>query len=273
MSGEMRGTVGRVPLHERGEYGTSGGATLPPRIGDAYGLGRSSLCVVTRDQVRRLAETHGWPSVLSDRELATVETFAVERRRRDWLAGRLAAKLLVGRTLAPTLDAAVPLRDIEVENDADGAPHFTVARRSGLERGWSISIAHCAGHGACAIAQSGVTGRVGVDLERVRELRPELLRYFLSAGERRRLRRLAESDPLGPITPLALWTIKEAVIKAAPRLTERTMHNVHLTWDETGHVSAAIAGPAANGVRVTVWCERRGTWILACATCRPTGEG
>jgi 4'-phosphopantetheinyl transferase len=270
MRGEMRGTVGRVPLRERGEYGTCGRATRPPATGAGHGLGRSlPSVVVTRDQVCRIAETPGWPSVLSVRELAAVEAFAVEKRRRDWLAGRLAAKLLIARTLASTLGAAVPLRDIEVEYDADGAPRFTVARRPGLERGWSISITHASGHGACAMAQTSRVGRVGVDLERTRELRPELLRYFLSAGERRRL---GESDPAGPITPLALWTIKEAVIKAAPRLTERAMRNVHLAWDETGRVAAAIAGPAANGVGVTVWCERRGTWILAHATCRPTGE-
>jgi len=269
--GEMGGIVSPLPPRERGEYGTFGRAALPLAVGLVRGLDRSTRrLIVTAGRVRRLAETRGWPVVLSERELAALQALASEKRRRDWLAGRLAAKLLVARTLAPALGTLLPLRDIEIGYDTDGAPRFTVAGRPGLESGWSISIAHCAGHGACAMAQTSRTGRVGVDLERARELRPELRRYFLSADE---LRRLGELPAGGPISPLALWTVKEAVIKAAPHATQRSMRNVHLSWDQTGRVSAAIIGPAARGVRIAAACERRGFWLLAYATCLPAGEG
>jgi len=269
----MRGAPRRRTSAGGREYGTLGACARPQSVGARRGLGSSArpfLLAVSPRRALSLLRADGATAVLSGPERATFESFAIEKRRWDWLAGRLAAKMLVARTLTRYRTLDVLLGDVVIEYDGDGAPRFSVAGHPGLEREWSLSIAHADGYGVCALGRAATLGRVGVDLERDRELRPDLLRFFLSDDERRRL---AERGVRASITPVMLWTLKEAVIKAAPRRTERSMWNVRLRWDDAGRVAASIPGPAGRGVRVVAHCERHGRWLLAYAACRPAADG
>jgi 4'-phosphopantetheinyl transferase EntD len=80
-----------------------------------------------------------------------------DARRRDWRAGRLAAKRAVR---------------------AAGLPAARL----------TVSIAHVAGRAAAVAALA--PGRVGIDLERAGSVRPAQARYFLTRAERRLARRL-----------------------------------------------------------------------------------
>jgi phosphopantetheinyl transferase len=72
--------------------------------------------------------------------------------------------------------------------------------------GPDFSIAHAAGCAVCAVAPPGVA--IGVDLESADAVDPESLRLVTSAAERARIY-------AGSLSATALWTCKEAVLKAA----------------------------------------------------------
>jgi 4'-phosphopantetheinyl transferase EntD len=232
---------------------------------------RPAILVVSARLVRRVVAARGAGALLSEHERATLGELAVERRRWDWLAGRLAAKALIARLILAARGVRVPLRALEIDYDEDGAPRCraagdaTAAGGCDLARDWAISIAHDDGYGACAAVRATAYGRVGVDLERDRPLRAASLRYFLSAAERRQL--LASRDTAHP-TPVALWAIKEAVVKAAPTLTGRSMQRVAVSWGG-GVVCARVAARGGASLRVSAGYERWGGRLLAYATCAP----
>lgn len=72
--------------------------------------------------------------------------------------------------------------------------------------GPDFSIAHAAGRVACAVAPPGVA--IGVDLEPEDGVQLESLRLVTSAAERAQVQ-------AGALSAAALWTCKEAVLKAA----------------------------------------------------------
>ncbi|HKO16514.1 MAG TPA: hypothetical protein VJU87_09755 [Gemmatimonadaceae bacterium] len=98
----------------------------------------------------------------------------------------------------------------------------------------SVSIAHCDGVAIAAAADSSI--RVGVDIERVGEIAPEHLRYFLAASERCTEASLA-------------WVLKEAAWKALALGPGIPFTAVQLSFDrEAGSL---------QGVRV------EGAWMAA----------
>jgi 4'-phosphopantetheinyl transferase len=137
---------------------------------------------------------------LSPDERAAFGRLRPPSSRRDYLAAHLVLRLSVARALA------VPPPDVRLGYDASGRPRIDGAVVQ-------ISLTHCHGLGACAVSAVGDTVPVGIDAEP------------LSAGSR-----VAEVKDLA-LTPaeqswagataternarlVALWTAKEAVLKA-----------------------------------------------------------
>lgn len=77
--------------------------------------------------------------ILTPREAALFETLRLESRRKEWLAGRFAAKEAVIKAIS-TNEIIVGPRDIEVLPDADGRPVATCAKRTDMNL--AVSIAH-----------------------------------------------------------------------------------------------------------------------------------
>jgi 4'-phosphopantetheinyl transferase EntD len=120
-------------------------------------------------------------------------------RRRDWLAGRQAAKKAVAA------HCGVPPTRVRLLRRVGVAPAVLLRDDDASARAMpiSISISHCNGLGLAAVADS--PARVGVDLERVGQIDHEHLRYFLSPGEWRVAERAGGTF---------VWTLKEAAWKA-----------------------------------------------------------
>jgi phosphopantetheinyl transferase len=186
-------------------------------------------------------------AALDDVERETLARYSFEKRRRDWILGRFAAKLAVAEVtdLAP---AAVGIRSEE-----NGHPVAV-----GAPVGWDLSLTH--GHSfAGALCAPGA---VGVDLELLRSVPPNGWRFFLTPSEREWL----AGEPLGPHGEIIAWALKEAAYKAVQGETEG-MH--HLTLGEVGGGSARIGHPTgALEARYRVgerFClaiaARDGTWI------------
>lgn len=85
---------------------------------------------------------------------------------------------------------------------------LTWSRRGkpGWPHGPSFSIAHSGGYAVCAVAPAGVG--IGVDIESAGRVRDAMLRLVTSRGERAQV-------ASGLMDATALWTCKEAVLKAA----------------------------------------------------------
>lgn len=86
--------------------------------------------------------------------------------------------------------------------------HLTWSRRGkpGWPEGPSFSIAHANGYAACAVAPPGVA--IGVDIESAGRVQGRTLRLVTTPAERAQVQG-------GVMDATALWTCKEAVLKAA----------------------------------------------------------
>ncbi|MEF8939339.1 MAG: 4'-phosphopantetheinyl transferase superfamily protein, partial [Salinivenus sp.] len=156
-------------------------ARLPPTV---------HLRSVTYDEV----EARRWRTWISEEERTCIESFGARSRRREFLAGRAAARQLLASRLS-TSPEAVPLRrhaDGGVDVDADA---------------WHVSIAHSGPHALAACAPHPV----GVDLEQIQPRDPGIADFLFRPEDRGLVERLPYAFDAALIL---CWTLKEAVLKA-----------------------------------------------------------
>jgi 4'-phosphopantetheinyl transferase len=125
---------------------------------------------------------------LSEKEAAQYAAFIMEKRRSEWLAGRLAAKTLLAES------GGIPLSGYEVASDLLGRPSCG---------GQLISISHSNGWAVAAIKPG--SSFLGIDLEKIEQRHPAWYRDYFHTSE------LPEPDPS---EGTRLWAIKEALMKA-----------------------------------------------------------
>ena len=148
---------------------------------------------------------------LSPRERAQLEALRSAKRRQDWLAGRLAAKaLLLGHLYDRGHDDLQPA-EIEISYGPYGEPEALIRGERRAEI--ALSIAHNGGRGFAGLSEVSQEGRIGVDLERIRPVRPDLTERFLSAKERDALSARFPSERASEGVVL-FWALKEAAFKA-----------------------------------------------------------
>ena len=123
---------------------------------------------------------------LSEKEAARYAAFRIEKRRSEWLAGRLAAKGL--------LADGGPLSRFEIASDLLGRPSCGEHL---------LSISHSNGWAVAAIKPDSKF--LGVDLEKIEERHPAWYRDYFHPAE------LPAPDPS---EGTRLWAIKEALMKA-----------------------------------------------------------
>lgn len=129
-------------------------------------------------------------SSLSPSEAAVYAAFRMEKRRKEWLAGRLAAKsLLAAEHGAEKLDA------YEIVQDKLGRPSCG---------GRLLSISHSNGWAMAALNPGGAIF-LGADLEKTEPRHPAWYKDYFNRSE------LPEPEPSAATR---IWTIKEALMKA-----------------------------------------------------------
>ncbi len=147
---------------------------------------------------------------LTPAEAAHFAKFKVEKRKIEWLGGRLAAKLLLSRFMGSRYD----FLNFEVLPDEDGHPAVTVRLNESMkiELGRSLSISHRDGAVAAAVSADTVS-RVGFDIEVMERRNRLMLEDYFESPEIDLLSGLP-----GDISPYMVavgWSIKESVLKAA----------------------------------------------------------
>jgi 4'-phosphopantetheinyl transferase EntD len=141
---------------------------------------------------------------LTPREASLLAEIKSPRRRRDWLAGRCAAKELIRSYLLEREGLALARSHIEILNDENGAPKVL------LPLNLEISIAHSGGHGLAGLCAHSP---LGVDLQQIRPVRPDLIERVLTERERAQLAQHFAGDSDSLEGTLVFWALKEAAIK------------------------------------------------------------
>jgi 4'-phosphopantetheinyl transferase len=150
--------------------------------------------VCLRDEAEEaLRDIDRLSSLLSQAEKLACRRLATEKRRVDWLSGRLAAK----RALAARINAAP--RDIEILNEPSGRPYCP------LPAAPSFSITHTAAGGLCAVGAGSAP--IGADWETIAARGPDVLAFYTHHCERTP-QVLASAE-----AQTRLWAVKEAVLK------------------------------------------------------------
>lgn len=175
---------------------------------------------------------------LSEREALQYAAFRIEKRRREWLAGRLAAKALL------TAGGGNPA-DFEISMDKLGRPACG---------GALVSITHSNGWAAAAMKPG--SSFLGLDLEKIEERHRAWYSDYFHPQE------LPSPDPS---EATRLWTIKEALLKAlglglmADPLAIRTDEKIRFTgkalerYRELGSPEFAVeTRPAPEGFWMAV---------------------
>ena len=203
---------------------------------------------------------HGVRGVLADAEVATLNAFPVERRRRDWLAGRVAAKRALRAAMRERGQPVPDYRAIELWNEEDGAPRFIIADMPKLGDRLDISLSHTDGAAVASVADRHASGTVGVDIETTRALPMALVSRVLQPSEATHLARGPHPEPI------VMWTVKEAALKAAHTFCS-ALRDVELTWKGARVVHARVVDDNAHR-GIVVRHRSVGPYTVALALCR-----
>lgn len=173
----------------------------------------SRLQLVTPIEVDKFASSQvgKLEELLSTQEILIFQKLKSEKRKRDWLAGRLAAKELLRAHLGQALGCLVPWEQIEIYNGPASEPCFRLLGDQ-LPININISIAHSHGYGLCGLARTREDGYIGVDLEKIRPVSTAVQRRFLIEAELEQIgRQLTGRESEGAVL---FWVLKEAAFKA-----------------------------------------------------------
>lgn len=211
---------------------------------------RVVLVTLTDAMTARICE--GLDRVLSAPERAMFHSFTLAKKRRQWLAGRLAAKaaLQIARPASAERFSAISLLPQAGRSGPPQAPE-----------GWHLSISHSGQVAAAACARHPL----GIDIEARRAFRPAVINRFVSPAELSRLAPVSTNDPRLTL----IWSLKEAALKArhAASITEISQ----VIWTGWGRGTRAFVSdrklhrPHAHGGFVR-------NYALALITCDASGE-
>jgi 4'-phosphopantetheinyl transferase len=151
------------------------------------------------------SEIKGLKDLLSKEEISRLESMGSRERRSSFLAGRGALRLI----LSDLLD--IPPYDIPISEGRSGRPELeAVPYKDRI----SLSLSHS---GAWILIALREGGRIGIDLELARESQEYVMlaRRFFHPDEASALSRLTGEYQKDLF--YAIWTMKEACLKAAGR--------------------------------------------------------
>ena len=144
------------------------------------------------------------PHWLTRDERARYEGFRFDKRRRDWLSGRWAAKTALLEI------SGLPEGDInrfEIASAPSGAP---LPRLDGRPYGARISLSHSNDRAFCTISRE--TTELGCDIELVEPRSEVFVETYFNESERERVERTSPLLRNSLVTKI--WSAKESTLKA-----------------------------------------------------------
>jgi len=186
-----------------------------------------------------------------------------ERRRLEWLLGRIAAKDAVRDHVLRRFDLALLPADVEILPDDSGRPIVGGSWISRLPRVPLVSISHVEGTAIAVVSDGETTSGVGVDLERTGRMKAGMETLSFDARERQILEGLEAHERDG--WALRLWCAKEASSKATGcRVSPMSPAlGVESIQRERGMVVLRCASPDAGTLTLSASTACEGDWIVA----------
>ncbi len=173
---------------------------------------------------------------LAPSERATLARLSVAKRRREWLAGRVAAKELVRRRHRISGEGALRRIEIVVQREGPhkGKPSYRIDELPGP---FDLSISHSGDRAVAALA-STPHEYIGIDIEQIEARGESFEALALSSAERALVARLDGEDRSVAVTQR--WVLKEALSKALGAGLRLRFERI------TVHVADGGAGRAAS---------------------------
>ncbi|MEJ2688787.1 MAG: 4'-phosphopantetheinyl transferase superfamily protein [Deltaproteobacteria bacterium] len=190
------------------------------------------------DQTGRCAHLDQW---LTEGEQQLFSSFSLQKRRLEWLGGRITAKVSLLSLLGDDDPLFTPNR-LEILPDRTGRPHLT-GLGAALPEKISLSISHS---GSQAAAMASRDRPCGLDIQQLSPALKGIKERFSSATERRFLQSCPQLSRYNKLEQLALlWSAKEAIRKALLLSPLPGLQEIHLTGEprpEAGafHLAAAL---------------------------------
>lgn len=202
-------------------------------------------------------------SVLKPGELETWQRIAgPERRRRQWLQGRIAAKDAVRLLLRGRYQLEASYADIEISSNKYGKPVVCGEAFVKLGRCVCLSISHSGKMAAAVAGEYPDHEGVGIDVEPLEQSHEGLEEIAFTSGERTHLSEVPVSRREEWL--LRLWCAKEAVAKALGRGFMGNPRNL-VVEDvdlERGRVNFRVAGELAR--KLSDYADRSLTAYTGC---------
>lgn len=180
---------------------------------EPFALGKSGTAVCVRDI--HCPDEEGTLDWLTDYVLSANEAkvwinqLRAEKRKRQWLMGRLAAKQAVQSLIERVNGAKLCLADIEIGNSENGSPYIRLP--GALSMRPKVSISHSDDY-AIAVAVEQEVAEVGVDVEAIAGRDSSFEEMAFNTQERSLFAHLQGKERDTMVT--RLWCAKEAVTKA-----------------------------------------------------------
>jgi len=146
--------------------------------------------------------------LLGQEERRTFQSLKSEKRRAEWLLGRTAAKDAVRALVKKQKGIELYPADVCI-NSQEGKPVVSGKWVDECGQDISLSLSH---KDDVAVAVAGISGNVGVDVERLRELKPSFESAAFSEKEKSLVDNLGATERNEWL--LRFWCAKEAVGKA-----------------------------------------------------------
>lgn len=217
-----------------------------------------------------------WPKALAylilsrrEREIFFHHLTGPEKRRKEWLLGRLVAKDAVRLLLKDRYQLKVCPADIEIASDENGRPIVGGELIQRIDCKLSISISHSMGGAVAVVCDDGNHRSVGIDMEHISRGFEGLERAALTEKEQSLLSAVPTSKRDEWL--LRLWCAKEAAAKAVGEGMLENIKNliIEKIQQETGCVSLAVTGALAHRLpRITdtvihVYTSRDAEYVFA----------
>lgn len=165
------------------------------------------------------------PEYFHVQEIRTANGFKILKKQAEWLAGRLAVKLLVGRLLSP----GSCLHDITVSSGETGAPVLDTFPHV------PVSISHSHDY-AVAGLRSEKSPAFGLDIEKMVPLEfTAVEKTAFSENESA----LAVNDP---VMFFRIWTAKEAYLKYIKKGFYENLKDVEILENQIFHHQMPVTG-------------------------------
>ena len=206
-------------------------------------------------------------NILSPQEKATFAALRFPKRRHDWLLGRYASKKLLLDISPPSLTCSI--QQLTIVSNPQGAPYILFPNQTQLEG--CLTISHSEGTAFCAWTPLPNL-QIGADIEIIAPHPQYFIEDYFTPHEIAQC--FQSSEALRPSMITAIWSAKEAVLKALQqglawdtRQVEIDLSPARLEIADQGTWGkASITLPHIKGKSWQLWIQRHQAFIatLAC---------